>query len=29
MSDEKVAAEPVCAQKGPYQVALEAGKAYL
>ena len=20
--------EPICAQKGPYQVALEAGKAY-
>jgi CDGSH-type Zn-finger protein len=28
VSDEKMAAEPVCAQKGPYQVPLEAGKAY-
>jgi CDGSH-type Zn-finger protein len=28
MADEETVADPVCAQKGPYQVTLEAGKAY-
>jgi CDGSH-type Zn-finger protein len=28
MSDDKVASEPVCAQKGPYQVTLQEGRAY-
>ena len=28
MSDEPVVAQPVVAQKGPYQISLEKGKAY-